>query len=233
VPERGLAAAQEAVQRARQLGDDVLLGASLALYLLLHLLREARPEPAQAGPLITEALACTQRSGDQFVAYTLHNIAGSHALLAGDIPAARAYLERAQAMRAAGHETFYLSINMGWVLRQDNDLDGTRTSFEAALRLSRRNGDRFGIGKASMGLACLAADAGNWHRAAVLHGVAQALLDRIGLPWEELEGRYRQESLDQVRAHLSQTQFDQAHAKGMALGINEALDLAIGKTLPA
>jgi len=34
-------------------------------------------------------------------------------------------------------------------------------------------------------------------------------------------------------AHLGQAQFKQAHAKGMALGINEALDLAFGEALPA
>ena len=83
-------------------------------------------------------------------------------------------------MRAIGHEAPTLSINLGWVLRQDNDPDGARSSFEAALRMSRRNGDRYGIAYASLGLACLAADAGDWHRAAVLHGVAQAFLDRTG-----------------------------------------------------
>ena len=99
--------------------------------------------------------------------------------------------------------------------------------------MSRRAGDRTGIAYASLGLACLAADTGNWHRAAVLHGAAQALLDRTGQPWEELESRYRRDSLDQVRAHLGQEQLEQALVKAMALSSDEALDLASGKTLPA
>jgi hypothetical protein len=86
---------------------------------------------------------------------------------------------------------------------------------------------------ASLGLACLAADAGDWHQAAVLHGVAQAFLDPTGQPWEELEARYRRGNLDQVRAHLGQEQFEQAHARGMALSSAEALDLASGKDRPA
>jgi hypothetical protein len=45
--------------------------------------------------------------------------------------------------------------------------------------MSRRNGDRSGIALAGLGLACLAADAGDWHRAAMLHGVAQAFLGRF------------------------------------------------------
>jgi len=120
---------------------------------------------------------------------------------------------------------------MGWVLRQDHDPAGARASFQAALRISRRTGDRLGIAEACLGLACLAADAGDWHRAAVLHGAAQAFLDPTGRPWEELEARYRHDSLGQVRAHLGPEQSGRAHAEGMALSFNQALDLAAGKAL--
>ena len=94
--------------------------------------------------------------------------------------------------------------------------------------MSRRNGDRAGIACASLGLACLAADADDWRRAAVLHGVAQAFLDPSGLPWDEPEMRYRQDSLGQLRAHLGQQQFERAYASGMALSSDEAFHLALG-----
>jgi predicted ATPase/transcriptional regulator with XRE-family HTH domain len=229
-PERGVTAGQEAVQRARQLGDDVLLGMSLTEYQGC----DALIDPAHARPLLTEAIACTQRSGDHLYAYYSAIYASIHALLAGDIPAARAHLQQsAQAMRETGGELLHLPTNMGWVQRQDNDPDGARSSFEEALRISRRTGDHSGIAYASLGLACLAADAGDWHRAAMLHGVAQAFLDRTGLPWEELEARYRQDSLDQVRAQLGQEQLEPAYSRGMALSPDQALDLASGKALPA
>jgi tetratricopeptide (TPR) repeat protein len=228
-PRRGLSPGREAVRHARKPGDDVLLGVSLANYLLC----DALIDPAGARPLFTEAIACTRRSGDHLFASYVNNNAGVHALRAGDIPAARAYLrEAAEAMRTIGDTSLNVPINLGWVLRQDNDPDGARASFEAALQMSRRNGDRYGIAYASLGLACLAclaADAGECHQAAVLHGVAQAFLDRTGQLWEELEARYRHDSLEQVRAHLGQEQFEQAHAKGMALSFGEALDLASGK----
>jgi len=224
--ERGLPLGREAVQRARQLGDDVLLGMSLMDYLLC----EALIDPAHAGPLFTEAIACTQRSGDHLFANFVNNNAGLHALRAGDIPAARAYLQHAaEAMRATGGEILDLPVNMGWVQRHDHDPEGARSSFAAALRISRHIGDRSGIAYASLGLACLAADAGDWRRAAVFHGVAQAFLDPSGQPWEELEARYRQDSLAQVRARLGQEQFERAYSSGMALSFGEALDLAGGK----
>ena len=94
------------------------------------------------------------------------------------------------------------------------------------MRRSRRNGDRYGSAYAFLGLACLAADAGEGQRAAALHGAAEAFLSRTGLPWEELEAGYRRDSLERLRAQLGQEPFEQAHARGMALSADEALDLA-------
>ena len=85
-PSTGLPLGQESVERARRLGDDVVLGESLLAYLL-----SVEPiDPARAGQLFAEAIACTERSGDQLAAYILRNNAGSMPR-AGDIPAARAH----------------------------------------------------------------------------------------------------------------------------------------------
>ena len=225
-PQAGPPLGQEAVERARQLGDDVLLGECLMEYLLCSDLID----PARYRQLFAEAIACTGRSGDQLISRYLHNNAGVQALQAGDIPAARAHLEAAvQAMQAIGENSAILPVNLGWVLRQEGDPDAARSMFEASLRTARRNGDRHGIAYASLGLACLAADRGDWHQAGVLHGVAQAFLDRAGEPWEEPEARYRRESLAGVRARLGADQCDRAYAEGMALSVDEALDLARGQ----
>ena len=94
------------------------------------------------------------------------------------------------------------------------------------LDLSRRSGEHFDIAYAVLGLACLAADASEWSRACMLHGIAQAALDRTGEPWQEPEAGYRGESLAQVRAHLGEEQSERDYARGMALGSSEVLDLA-------
>jgi predicted ATPase/class 3 adenylate cyclase len=224
-PEKGLPLGQESLERARRLGDDVLLGGSLLGFLL-----SADPiDPARAGQLFAEAIACTERSGDQLIAYLLRNNAGVHALRAGDLPAARAHLEQAaRAARAIGEESPSVPVNLGWVLRQEGDPDGARPMFEAALRTGRHNGDRSQIAYACLGLACLAADVGDWHRAGTLHGVAQAFLDPTGEAWQDPEARYRRESLGQLHACLGDEQADRAYAEGMALSLDQALDLAIG-----
>jgi predicted ATPase/class 3 adenylate cyclase len=224
-PDPGIPLAKEAVQRARRLGDDVLLGWSLVGYLLLS----DQIGLAGYGELFAEAVACAQRSGDQFIAGLLHNNAGAHALRAGDITAARAHMERAaRAMHETGADTQFVSVNLGWVLRQEGDPHGARATFDAGLRASRHSGERAAIAYTSLGLACVTADLADWGRAAELHGIAQALVERTGEPWQEPEARYRLDSLGKVRTSLDEEQFERAYASGMALSLDQALDLALG-----
>ena len=126
-----------------------------------------------------------------------------------------------------------MQANLGDVLRADKDLDGARSAFEAALRIGRRNGGNWNMAYAVLGLACLAGDAGDWDRAAALHGIAQAFQDRTGNSWQEFAARDRRDSLDQARAHLGDEQLERACAQGMALSLDKALDLALPKTGPA
>jgi predicted ATPase/DNA-binding XRE family transcriptional regulator len=220
--ERGLPLAQESVERARRLGDDILLARSLLAYF-------SAIGPSQSGQLFPEAIACTERSGDHFTNSVLHRNAGFHAFCAGDMPAARAHLEAAaQAAQQIGYEDTLMLANLGMVLRAEGDSDGARSTFEAALRISRRHGDNRGMATAVLGLACLAGDAGDWHRASVLHGAARALQGRTSIPWDEFDARIlRRDSLDEARARLGDQQLEQAYAQGLALSVDEALDLAL------
>ena len=225
--EAGLPFGQESVERARQLGDDVLLAQSLIGYLMTI----GTIDPAGSLPLYTEAIACTERSGDHFVNSILHDNASVTALEAGDLPAARAHLEAsAQAAQQIGRESATVRADLGYVLRAEGDLDGAWSAFQASLRIGRRNGDNWHMAMAILGLAFLAGDAGDWDRAAALHGVAQAFRDRTGNPWHVYEARDRRDSLDQVRAHLGDEQLERAYAQGMALSLEKALDLALPRT---
>ena len=82
------------------------------------------------------------------------------------------------------------------------------------------------------GLASLATDLGDWHRAAVLHGAAQALLDQSGAEREGLDDRYRQASLGQARAAVGDEQAQRAYARGMALSLDQVIHVALGRFLP-
>jgi predicted ATPase len=225
-PEKGLPLGHEAVERARRRGDDALLGQALMHYLLSSDLID----PVHSEQLFTEAIACTERSGDRLIAYNLHNNLGVHALRVGDIPAARAHLEQAAVIiPELGEKSHHVTVNLGWVLRQENETDGARARFEAGVRMSLRYGERIGVAYSSLGLACVAADDGDWYRAAEVHGAAQAFQNGTGWPWQEPESRYRQESLDKLRAQLGDEQFDRAYGAGSVLGFDGALDLVLGR----
>ena len=226
----GFAFGQEAVQRARQLGDDVFLGSAL----MSLLMTSYALDPDLSGQLFAEAIACTSRSGDQMIAYNLRNNAGVQALLVGDMPAARAHLEQAsQGAKTIGEDESVISINLAWVLRAENDIGAARAMFETVLRMGRRTGQRYILAYAGLGLACLAADLGDWQRAAVLQGVAQAFLDRIGERWQQPEESYRRDNVTQVRARLGDDRFELAYAEGMTLGFDDAVDVALGRVHPA
>ena len=83
--EEALAPLTPALERPDARADPVLFARALV-------------DPVRSGELFDEAIACTQRSGDQLLAYIMHNNAGVHALRVGDIPAAT----RSQKARTTG-----------------------------------------------------------------------------------------------------------------------------------
>jgi hypothetical protein len=224
-PGRGSPFGAEAVQLARQAGDDVLLGITIMGYLLCQDLID----PADAWRLYAEGIACAQRSGDRQTAHVLHNNAAVHAIRAGDFAAARAHLlETAQAGAEIGQRNDAVPVNMGWVLRHEQDSEAARTMFESGLRISRRTGDSYVMAYCSLGLACTLGDLGDLRRAAEMHGVARAFGGRLGGPWQQPEEQYRHESIEQIRAQLGAEQFDAAYRRGMRLTFDDAVTLALG-----
>ena len=218
---------QESVERSRKLGDDLLLGMSLRSYLLSS-------EPAEAGRLYAEAIACTERCGDLGTNGALHNNAGIAAMEVGDLPGAQVHFEAAiRAAEAGGFPSPTALGNLGLVLRADHDLDSARSAFEKALRVSRRTGDKRTVAFIILGLACLATDLTDWRRGAELHGAAHAMHEKTGHQWEASDARCRQESLDQAEAALGAGQFQHAYARGAALSFDAATDLAFERTTTA
>jgi predicted ATPase/class 3 adenylate cyclase len=224
MPEKGLSFGEDAVERARLTGDDTLLGPSIMFLLLCSDV----VHPERTDDLITEALACAERAGDENLARILHNNAGVHRLRQGDLPSARFHLLRAMdASTSTGPIDAIPLINLGWVLHREGDASGAAGWFQQALRDSRRSGDANSVAYATLGLACLASDAGEWRRSAILHGFSDAIMNRTGEPWQDPEGSYRQRSLDVVRTHLGDTAFDQGRADGNALDLGDAEKLAV------
>lgn len=226
-PKRGFPFGKEAVARSRSLGDEVLLANSLRMYLLCSKITD----PARSKELLTEAISCAERSGDQYCIAHVENNAGIYALEEGNIPAARAHLEEAlRVSHAIGYVNHYQPIvNLGEVLREEGDREGARTKFQDGLRILRRVGNRSGIASANLSLAFLAVDSGDWHRATLLHGVAQAFMDQAGEVWEESEAHHREISINEVRARLGDAEFERGYAEGKRLNAEEGFNVALAR----
>ena len=223
--EGGYPLGEEGVQRARALGDDALLGECIVDFLLCHEL----VDPERREKLLEEAVECIERSGDLFGEMVLRNNLGATALASGDVPAARSQLERAElARRAIGGITASVPVNLGWVMREEGDRESARSMFEEGLRTCRRIGDRSGIAYSTLGLACLAGDDRAWHRAAVLHGSAQALMDEVGEVLFEPEARYLKVSRAEVLAHFGEEEYDHAYSEGKRSNSATGAQLSFG-----
>jgi predicted ATPase len=224
-PESGLALVNESLARARALGDDLLLGESLTS----RVAYAWTFEPANTDAVLREALACLRRTNDVFMSAVLLNNASVGALHAGNIAAAREHLERASdAYEAMGVASFNVRGNLGMVLREEGNLEAARELIEDGLRISRRAGDRYGLGYSLLCLALIAGDHGDWNRAAELHGAAQSLLDQIGQPWVVLYyTATRETSVDAARTALGEHQFQRLYDRGYKLSSDEAIRLAL------
>jgi hypothetical protein len=120
-----------------------------------------------------------------------------------------------------------VKVNLGMASLMEGDLEGARSMYQEGLGMSRRNGDRFGLAYSTLGLACSAADLGDWRRAAELHGVADALREQTGQPWLSWYGPYQHSSIDKIRTHLSDAEFEAAYTDAKALSYDEAVHLAL------
>lgn len=215
---------RDCLERARRLDDDDLLGECL----LGNIAASQRLDLTRTQSLYTEGLSFIERRGDLLFAHDLHHHAAADAIQTGDLIAARAHLEQAaQAGRVIGAAAHYVDVILGILLREEGDREGSQSILEDSLRRARRAGDHFHIAYAYLGLAFLAGDVTESRRAAQLHGVAQAFVDQLGIPWFWFE-RLRQTSIDAVRASLGQKDFQLAYQKGSALSFDQAFDLALG-----
>ena len=166
--------------------------------------------------------------GDPFLIGVLNNNAGCRALQLGALPTARHYFQRADwAFGEIANDQTHTMTNLGWVAREEGDLKEANLRFTEAVRLNRRSGDGTVIGYALLGLACVAGDAAAWRTSAVLHGLAQAIMDKRDEPWQWPEAGYRQASLDEAKGSLVGTHFQEAYDEGTALSLADGIELAL------
>jgi predicted ATPase/class 3 adenylate cyclase len=216
--------ADEAVEHARTTGDRQLLG------LVLERRASINYDDRTASMAdYNEALGHLRAVEDLYSIGIVENNLGDLELLLGDHRSAQAHIEVAIAISHELEDTsvVYCYLNLGTARLLGGDLEGARRAFLDAYRGALRIGDQFVVANAVLGLAlCLSADGGD-SGAAELHGVADALLERLHSVLEIGELRRRAEDQSRLKERLGTDAFEASYRTGRALPQHEGISRAV------
>jgi tetratricopeptide (TPR) repeat protein len=206
-----VAQAEEALDIARDLGDDVLAVKALSL---VGRIRSRQGDYAGCLDLVDEALPIARTLDDPRLAARLLNVQGC-ALDGlgqdGGVP-----IEESAALyrRAGDRRGVALAVNnMGLTAMNAGDLDAARRLFREAVAVMRELGDQQGLAVGALNAGYVAA----------LEDDAEAA---SRLFHECLESRLRDADHARLRERMGDRAFDDAYQRGMHLPFEEALAIA-------
>ena len=174
------------------------------------------------------ALVLCSAVGDRFLLHTLLNNIGLVHLFEGELGAARTkFTESIRLAMQLGDVEAVLTgqLNLAFAALLDNDMPSARAVLADALPRSFRRGS---IGLVGYYLLVAAtACTSEPRKAAMLHGAADATLGVVDEVWEAFEAALRAADQQRLRRILGDAGFDEAHAAGASLSVEEAIDMAL------
>ena len=224
-PQRGLNAANEALEHARQLGKNILLARIMdAKGLALEVLDDL---DGATGAYL-DALRLFEGEGDLGAVANTEGHLGNLAIVRRDTAAAREILTHSLEMAdcVGDRATAAMAVlNLALVEYLDGDCSRARGKFVAALAGARERGDHINVCYSLFGLALIEGELGHHARAACLHGYADARLESIGQAIQPLEAELRERSLERLRAALGPDALRGGYERGRASSLGDTLEL--------
>lgn len=214
----------EGLALAMSLGDPHLT----ALFLMTRG-SSPRLSHAERARTVQRCLEVCRQAGNQVLYLGSLNNLSYLELEEGKIGAARARL--AEGLRLATEigdrrALSLVSCTLGFAsYLGDADADA-QEMFEQSLATAQRNADPVIVAYAALGLALIASRARDSEAAATLHGIADAIHDRLGTRFDSLEARLREADLRRLRAALGDAAFQAAYADGHTRDVAEAPGIA-------
>jgi tetratricopeptide (TPR) repeat protein len=189
-------------------------------------------DPHEAVRLTREAVAVTDATPPGDGRSSALHVLGVALQMTGDFEAARDVMTaRLELGRAEGNDfvVWVESANLSMVERQLGHLDQAERLSRDALSIVRARGDAMAIPWILNGLAAVTAVKGELERAAVLNGLAEALLAQAGGEWPPDEREQFEETLERVRGGLPEDAAERARAQGAAMSTEDGLAFALGQ----
>jgi tetratricopeptide (TPR) repeat protein len=221
----------EALDLARRIGDPTLIALALTVLVRVAL----RSDVAEARRVCLEALAVTEGTDDrEGRSHALH-LMGVSSQMAGDLEEARGYMsQRIDQAREAGNFATVSSeaANLSMVERQLGNLDLAESLSREALEISRSRGDEFAIAWTLNGLAAVAAERGEYERAATIVAAANALWKAHSDAWPPDEQVQYDGTISKLTRQMSPEDFERAQAAGRSMSSRAAVEYALARDEP-
>jgi predicted ATPase len=192
-----------------------------------------RHDYARGQELLRESLALQQEQGNQALVALIDNSLGQIPREQGDnAAAARLFAQGLDAARQVPDRfpLLVLLYNAAVTSQAENDLEGAAKALREGLAVAGDFGDESCIGYYLQRLATVAERQEDPGRAVCLLAAAQALIQAVGTGWLRAYAPAASpdgDSLSQLRGRVGEQEFEQAWARGAALGRRRAVAYAL------
>jgi predicted ATPase len=207
---------------------------SVAIH-LLAIAASRRGDHDRARALLEESLEIGRRGGEQWLLSIALNNLGNQYMGEGDYERAIGLFEESLAIGEARGDLdrrARANNNLGWATHALGDLDRARDFYHRGLEAATEIGLVEGQLWALFGLAVVETETGDTRTGARLFGHTRELASRLGAAYEEADDLDRQ-TFARLEAALGPELLASELAAGAALSLEDAIDLALGRSGPA
>jgi tetratricopeptide (TPR) repeat protein len=216
----------QSLELARASGDAPLIAQALGGLARVAL----RTDVPEGRRLAREALDVSVAAEDEPGRSNALHLLGVGAQIAGDLTEAREWMtERLALVRSQGNDFLAASeaANLSMVERQLGNLDVAEELDREALIVGGRIGDEFTKPFAVIGLAAIAAERGDHHRAATLLGSVETMMEAQSMEWPPDERPHYERMLADLPEAMGADEFEHARSAGQLLSAADAVALAL------
>src|SRR5687768_2326748 len=225
--ERSVSLQNQALELGRQTDNPTVTALALAGLARIAL----RTDVEEARRICRDALAVTEGTTDRVGRSNAMHVLAVGAQMAGDLHEARDLMNQRIALGRETGNFATVSVeagNLSMVERQLGNLDNAEALAREALNIDCRRGDALSIPWKINGLAAVAAERGEFERAAMLIGIADAAMKTAGGAWPPDEWQQYERTVGVLRDAMGSADLDRARAAGYAMLAQDALNFALG-----
>lgn len=225
--ERSAVLQNRALELGRQTNNPTLIALALVGLARIALFTDVE----EARRLCREAIAVTEGTTDRAGRSSAMHVLGAAAQMAGDFLEARDIMGQRIALAREMGNLATVSVecgNLSMVERQLGNLDRAEALAREALDIDYRRGDAQSMPWKVNGLAAVARDRGEFDRAAILVGIADATLEAAGGAWPPDERVHYERTVAALSEAMGSAEFARARAAGHSMTTSQAVDFALG-----